>query len=61
MYVYKNKITGAEVTTHGKVNGANWQFVREEITEEEAAAAKSKTKAKTKAATDGKEKESDGE
>lgn len=55
MYVYKNKITGAEVATHGKVNGANWEFVREEVSEEEAAAAKSKAKSK------GKEKEPDGE
>ena len=61
MNVYKNKITGVEVSTHGKVNGANWLFVREEITGEEAAAAKNKTKAKAKAANDGKDKEPDGE
>ena len=55
MFIYKNTITGVEVSTHGKVSGAGWTFVREEITEEEAAAAKPKAKAK------GKEKEPDGE
>ena len=55
MYTYKNTVTGVTVNTHGKVNGANWQFVREEVSEEEAAAAKSKAKSK------GKEKEPDGE
>lgn len=55
MYIYKNKITGVEVSTHGKVNGANWEFVREDVTEEDAPTEKPKAKAK------GKEKEPDGE
>lgn len=47
MYTYKNKVTGVTVTTYGKVNGANWERVKE--------------KAKPKAANDGKDKEPDGE
>ncbi len=46
MYTYKNKVTGATVTTFGKVTGANWVQVKD-------------NKAKTAAKED--EKESDGE
>lgn len=46
MYTYKNKVTGATVTTFGKVTGANWVQVKD---------------TKTKTANDGKEKEPDGE
>ena len=60
MYIYKNKVTGVTVRTFGEVNGGDWEFVREENTEAEADT-KTKTKAKAKAATDGKEKEPDGE
>ena len=55
MFSYKNTNTGMEVSTHGKVSGANWQFVREEVSEEDAPTEKPKAKAK------GKEKEPDGE
>ena len=47
MYTYKNKVTGAIVTTFGKVSGADWVQVKDSK--------------QTKAATDGKEKEHDGE
>lgn len=47
MYTYKNKVTGATVTTFGKVSGADWVQVKESK--------------KTNAETDGKEKEPDGE
>ena len=29
MYTYKNKVTGAIVTTYGKVTGANWVQVKD--------------------------------
>lgn len=47
MYTYKNKVTGAVVSTFGKVTGGDWVQV----------------KGKAKAANDAKddEKESDGE
>jgi hypothetical protein len=47
MYTYKNKVTGVTVTTFGKVSGADWVQVKESK--------------QTKAATEGKEKEPDGE
>lgn len=28
MFTYKNKVTGAVVTTYGKVNGADWVQVK---------------------------------
>ena len=28
MYTYKNKNTGAVISTHGKVTGANWELVK---------------------------------
>ena len=58
MYIYKNTVTGVTVRTFGKVNGGDWEFVREENPEAEADT-KTKAKAKTKATKD--EKESDGE
>lgn len=45
MYTYKNKVTGAVVTTFGKVTGGDWVQVKD-----------TKAKAATK-----NEKESDGE
>lgn len=29
MFTYKNKVTGAVVTTYGKVNGADWIQVKD--------------------------------
>lgn len=29
MFTYKNKVTGAVVTTYGKVNGADWVQVKD--------------------------------
>lgn len=29
MFTYKNKVTGAVVTTYGKVNGADWVLVKD--------------------------------
>ena len=28
MYTYKNKITGAVITTYGKVTGPDWELVK---------------------------------
>lgn len=47
MYTYKNKVTGAIVTTFGKVSGGDWVQVKESK--------------QTKAAIEGEEKEQDNE
>ena len=44
MYTYKNKKTGAVISTHGKVTGTNWELVKADKKAGKAADKKADTK-----------------
>ena len=54
MFTYKHKKTGAVISTHGKVTGANWELVKHEKKDGQKPAGKPK-KDENKQTEDGQE------
>lgn len=48
MYTYMNKVTGAVIQTHGRVNGSNWEQVEEPKKKDTKKAVKAEEEKETK-------------